>query len=742
MRILLLLIATAQWANSEVRTAGRVESLAPLERGARFALANSQSASIEFFAANVIRVRYVPTPATVARETGAVVEGTATPVQVDFSDSPSAYTFRTSALRIAVSKDPFRLEFFWPDGRPMMLDGTPGYGYDDANGRVFTQKAAQPGERFLGIGARGGPLDRRGRNFVFFNVDRAEYKEFDDPLYLSFPVYYSFVNGRASAVFFDNAATPFFDLAKASPETVLLAASRGVVDYYLIAGPSPHTIARSVARLTGLTPLPPKWTLGYHQSRYSYDSEAELLDVAGRLRAARIPADVLWLDIDYMDRFNNLTWNPETFPNPGEMSSKLDANGFARVAIVEPLLLKSDPWWEELESRGFLLTDPDRKPIVNTIWYGDVGWMDFTLTPFRNWYKDRLKQFLDSAGIDGIWNDLNEPARNVMPEAVYDFDGQRRTDEEARNLYALKVTELSYQSMRELRPNRRPWIISRSGFQGIQRFSANWSGDAGASWESIRTNIAMSLGMAFTGQNFFGHDTGGFLGSPDPEMFVRWLQFSLYTPLFRNHADKDSARREPWVFAEPHYSIIRNTIEERYRLLPYLYSVMEHSSRTGDPFLAPPSFYFPSDDALFQQNLDFMTGPYILAAPIAEPDMRERTVRLPPGWWYDPASSTWHRGQQGIRAAAPLDRIPVFIREGSIIPRGPVIQHTREQASEFDLDVYPGADTAFSLYDDDGLSMDYTRGTFARTQFTLTHGLAGITLAARRSGGMTPPRRT
>ncbi|MBM3736603.1 MAG: DUF5110 domain-containing protein, partial [Acidobacteria bacterium] len=164
--------------------------------------------------------------------------------------------------------------------------------------------------------------------------------------------------------------------------------------------------------------------------------------------------------------------------------------------------------------------------------------------------------------------------------------------------------------------------------------------------------------------------------------------------------------------------------------------------RTGDPFLAPPSFYFPSDDALFQQNLDFMTGPYILAAPIAEPDMRERTVRLPPGWWYDPASSTWHRGQQGIRAAAPLDRIPVFIREGSIIPRGPVIQHTREQASEFDLDVYPGADTAFSLYDDDGLSMDYTRGTFARTQFTLTHGLAGITLAARRSGGMTPPRRT
>jgi alpha-glucosidase len=726
-----------------IRFANRVESLQPVESGFRLSLDGGQSVVFTFVAGNLLRVAYTP-PDRVARATGAVSNGTPDRVPVQFTDSGSTLTFAMPAMRVSVNRDPFRITLLWPDGAIMARDHTPSFGYDDASGRVFNQRSILPGERLLGAGARGGPLDRRGRQFVFFNVDRAEYKELDDPLYLSFPLYYSIAGGRAYGLFLDNAATPFFDLGKGQADVALLAAAQGNIDFYIAAGPSPGVVAASMARILGTMPLPPKWALGYHQSRYSYLSEGELGEVASRLRQSRIPCDVLWLDIDYMDRFRNLTWDPERFPDPRAMCARLERDGFARVAIVEPCVKTDDPWWEELAAKRHVLTDAARRPVVNTIWYGDVGWMDFSLSPFRAWYKDKLKAFLD-VGIDGIWNDLNEPARNVMPEAVYDFDGERRTDEEARNLYALKVTELSHQAMSELRPNRRPWIISRSGFSGIQRYSANWSGDASATWESLRTNIQMSLGMAASGQTFFGHDTGGFLGSPDGELFVRWLQFSLFTPLFRNHADKDSAPREPWAFADPFYGIIKSTIEERYRLLPFLYSAMEAASRIGDPLVIPPAFDYPGDDALYSRNLDLLVGHYLLVAPVAEPGARERAVRLPAGLsWFEPPTGAWHRGGQEIRVAAPLDRIPVLIREGSLIPRGPLVQHTREEApTTLDLAVYPGRDTAFDLYEDDGISLDYTRGQFLRTRLSLTHGLDGITVSTRRAGGaLTPARRT
>src|SRR6185436_11373032 len=223
---------------------------------------------------------------------------------------------------------------------------------------------------------------------------------------------------------------------------------------------------------------------------------------------------------------------------------------------------------------------------VTDIWFGRVGWFDFTKPTAVRFYVDVLKSFL-STGISATWNDLNEPAANYMVDGIYDFNGDPRTDQQARNVYALHESAASYQAQLEARPNVRPWILSRAGYAGMQRYAANWGGDQTASFDSMRVSVQMASSMALSGQNQYGHDIGGFIGSPSPELFLRWLELGSYTTFFRNHAINTSAAREPWAFGEPYLSMAREIIGERYRLMPYLYSLMARASRTGVPALAP-----------------------------------------------------------------------------------------------------------------------------------------------------------
>lgn len=283
-------------------------------------------------------------------------------------------------------------------------------------------------------------------------------------------------------------------------------------------------------------PLPPKWALGYHQSRVNYSSQQQLLNLASEFRTRKIPCDALYLDLYYKDRLNLFTWDPVTFPNPIKMNASLEASGFKRVNIFDPFIIRRDPLWRFLDSSKYLLTDANTgNTLVTSIFLGTGGWIDFTKDATRTWYAEAMKTFL-STGVSAVWDDLNEPAQNDMPTAMYDFHGHPRIDLHARNFYALAQTSLSYRVQKELHPAVRPWGLSRSGYAGIQRYAANWSGDTLTTFDSLRVSIQISTSMGLSGQNFFGHDIGGFLGSPTPALFVRWLQFASYTPLFRNHA--------------------------------------------------------------------------------------------------------------------------------------------------------------------------------------------------------------
>lgn len=735
-------------AHAELRGAGDVVGTTTTGRGIEFRLTSGGIGRVEFRRTDVVRVRIAPSGRFDANGTAALIDSEPLAVAPTIYDTASVTYLVSVDAVVAVSKQPFGVIVWRSNGSLVQSELSGGTRWDTATGMVMTQKFALPDEHYFGFGERGGPIDRRGRRFFMYNTDRAGYDEFADPLYITIPFYWGLRGGDAYGVYFDNPAFPFFNADPDKDGIFTFGALAGELDYYVMSGPTPADVARQYASLTGRPQLPPLWTLGFHQSRYGYASQAEILNVASTLRAERFPADVLYFDIDYLDRLQTFSWNPSTFPNPHAMNAALDAQGFKRVNIIEPIVRTDDRLWDLLAWSGHFVRAPDGAPLVNTIWYGLVSWLDFTQPAAATWFGDMVKAFI-STGITALWLDLNEPAQNFMPEAVYLGMGnsvnapEARSDLQIRNLYALLEAKTAYQALAEARPGMRPWLFSRSGFAGMQRYSSNWGGDALSTFDSLRVSVAMSQSMALSGQNQFGHDIGGFLDSPSAELFVRWMEFAAYTPLFRNHAMNTSLPREPWVFGEPYSTMVRGIIEEHYRLLPYLYSLMAHASASGSPALSPLMFHFPKDERTYTSDTDFMLGPSLLVAPVVAEGATTRTVYLPAGTeWFNAAAADQRLPGGTVQTVdAPLDRTPLFIRAGAVIPKGPVVQHTGERPlTDPRVHLYSGPETTFLMYEDDGLTFDYQNGVHLWTALTRRDVDEGAEVEARRVGGTwTPP---
>ncbi|HEY8154232.1 MAG TPA: glycoside hydrolase family 31 protein [Myxococcota bacterium] len=741
--LLVLFLFWSDRAPAAVTFAGNVLSTSVAPDTVDMVVAGGAVARIQMLDSDLVRVRVSPAGTFGTRLSGAIAAAGLTPPGAAIHDSAGAAYLITSAMTVVVLKAPFRVVVLRPDGSLVVADQEVAVGWDADSGLVFNRKYAPPDEHYFGLGFRGGPIDRRGRRFVLANTDNAAYGEFSDPLYSSFPFYYGVRGGKVYGLFFDNPAIPFFNMVLDGTDEVLFGALDGEIDYYVMAGPEPARVARTYAALTGFTALPPKWSLGYHQSRFDPRSQAEYLEVAAEFRSRRIPADVLYFDLYYMDLLQIFSWDPVRFPDPVGMNTTLESMGFKRVNIIDPVIHVLDRLWPTFDHYRFFLTDAQGRSLINDIFYGTLSWIDFTRSQTRAAYKDLLKIFL-STGVTAVWNDLNEPARNFMPEAVYDFDGERRSDLQARNLYALNNVSLTSEALRELRPGERPWIIARSGYAGIQRYAANWSGDALSTFDALRVSVQISNSMGLSGQNFFGHDIGGFLGDPSPELFIRWLAFGSYIPLFRNHSTDTSLPREPWVFGEPYTSMAKSIIEQRYRLLPYLYSLFAEAAAGGQPPVAPTLFHFPADEGSYAQDQEFMLGPQLLVAPVVQEGATTRTVYLPSGSdWVDYYTDAVHQGGQTVNVPAPLDRIPVFVRAGSLLPGGPVVQHVGEPVAPLvRLDVYPGPASEFVLYEDDGATLDYARGVFLRTRLSRTAESSGTEVGiVREQGSWAPPAR-
>ncbi|MBA2526379.1 MAG: hypothetical protein H0V18_11470, partial [Pyrinomonadaceae bacterium] len=543
-------------------------------------------------------------------------------------------------------------------------------------------------------------------------------------------------------LFLDNTYRTYFDMGKTAPERYTFGAAGGELNYYLFTGGlerSPKEVLRNYIELTGHTPLPPIWALGYQQSRWSYFPESRVREIVRRFREGRIPADVIYLDIDYMDGYRIFTWDKSRFPDPGKMISDFRADGFRTVIIVDPGV-KTDENYEvyrQGRAGGYFTKAADGKEFHAKVWPGACAFPDYTDPRARRWFGSLHKGHTEE-GVAGFWNDMNEPATfrpddpqeppifhhpgKTFPLSVqHAGDGLPGDHARYHNVYGMQMARATFEGLRQLRPDVRPFVLTRAGYAGVQRYSAVWTGDNVASWEHLRLVIPMLANLGVSGVPLVGADVGGFVGSPSGELYARWLQTAALTPIVRSHTNAGSKDQEPWSYGPDFERINRATIELRYKLLPYLYSLFHEHTETGAPVMRPLWFEYPKDVRTYLIEDEYLVGRELLVAPVLNEGEVKRRVYFPKGdVWIDWWTGERHGGGSEAEIAAPLDRLPLFARAGAAIPVQPVVQHTGEMARvPVSVLVVPGADNTSRSYEDSGEGYSYQEGAFGMTTVTL-----------------------
>jgi alpha-glucosidase len=663
-------------------------------------------------------------------------------------EEPDDVVIATEEVEAVVHRSPLLVEFrdakshrtINADALPMMWDPHVN------NQRLHTIGAAKKlgfDEHFYGLGEKAARFDKRRSQFSMWNSDTPAYKEGTDPIYQDIPFYLGWQAGGAYGIFFDNSYRTHFDFAAESPDRVAFSAEGGEMNYYFFQGPSIKKILGRYADLTGHLPMPPKWALGNQQSRWSYFPDTAAEEVVRRYRAEDLPLDVLHLDIDYMQEYRVFTWNREGYPDPTAFTEKLRKQGVKVVVIVDPGVKYEPPApgitdaanpelaaqdksyyvFNQGTAKDYFLKRADGKPWIGAVWPGKAVYADFTLDAAARWWGDLHRAYLEH-GVAGIWNDMNEPSdfldqtgKTQMDVVTYD-DGAKSPYAGNRNLFALNEARATYEGLVRLRPNDRPYIITRAAYAGIQRYSTMWTGDNTATWDAMALSIPMFETLGLSGEPFVGADAGGFIGRTDAELLTRWYQIAFLTPFCRNHAQRDAYDHEPWRFGTYYEDIIRKYLKLRYRFLPFLYTTLEEAHRTGVPIFRPLLLNYQNDANTLDIDDEFMIGSDLLVAPILKPGLTGRLVYLPEGTWYDYWTGRQFTGGRMIHAYAPLETVPLYVRGGAIVPMGPEMNYVGEKATDpVTFEIYPDGQgrAEVSLYEDDGLSPAYRNGVERRT---------------------------
>ncbi len=715
------------------REIGPVDSIRPLPNGVELKAGKSR-VRVVALSPSVVRVRYAPDGSFAPEHSFAVVTDTGfIPPQVRLEETPQAVAFRTGELIVRIQKSPFAIVFLDP-AEKVILQDDPLRPATWRNTEFRVWKLMPKDEHYFGLGDKAGPIDHRDQAFTMWNTDAFGWGEGTDPLYKSIPFFLGMHAGAAYGVFLDNTYRTSFDFGKELRDVFSFGADGGELDYYFFYGPHPKKVVEQYTALTGRTPLPPRFALGYQQSRYSYFPEARVRAIANEFRARKIPADVLYLDIDYEDGYRSFTVDRQRFPNFEGMIHDLGQQGFKVVTIVD-LHLKREPGYQpydEAVAGDHLVKNPDGSEYVGKVWPGDSVFPDFTRSATRAWFGGLYTDFV-RMGVRGIWNDMNEPSVFRYPDRTMPLETVHRVEEritdhrEVHNLVGMQNVRATYEGLLRLRPDLRPLVLTRAGFAGTQRYAATWTGDNQSTWSHLRLSVPTLLSLGISGYAFVGDDIGGFDGSPAPELFTRWIELGAFNPFYRNHTSTGTLDQEPWVHGPEHEAIRRRYIETRYRLLPYIYTSMEETSRTGVPLMRPMFMEFADQPDLATEDREFMFGADLLVAPKVVETLDPYEVNLPRGAWFDFWTGERIEGGKRLQVNPPLDTLPVYARAGAIIPEQPLVQNTDEKPQgPLTLRVYPGPDCRGSLYLDDGNTFAYQRGESSRTSFTCALSAEGV----------------
>ncbi len=637
-------------------------------------------------------------------------------------------SFRISArsCEIRISRNGI-IEFISQGGQVMRRDFPPVFMSD---GFKHSVEMAE-GSRIYGFGEKAFTLNLRGRRLKLWNRDAdGKYGSGSDPLYLGMPLYLSTSKEFQYMCFYENSSQADFDLGSSQLNTITGDFLTGPPKYYLIFGDI-KSLYRNYALLTGFPHMPPEWSFGFHQSRWSYMDDREVESIAEGFRKHDLPVSAIHLDIDYMDGFRVFTFDRERFAKIGELTEKLGKDGIRIVTIIDPAV-KWDPEYSVFREgldKDYYCSAPDGNTIYAPVWPGSAAFPDFSSDEVRKWWGGQYEKLL-KAGISGFWHDMNEPAAfvlwgdNSLPLCAVHKLGKHVS---VHNTYALFMAQAAYESLSTLKGQERPFILSRSGWSGQQKYSWIWTGDSESTWEQLRTTVSTVLGLSLSGIPFTGPDIGGFAGSPSSELFLRWFQMSSFLPFFRTHSSKGYPMREPWNFGEPFLSIIRKYLKNRYMLLPYIYSEAYRTHVTGEPMIKPLFWIEPELEGTDTESA-FLLGDSMLVAPVTSPNADGVRIRLPDGPWY----SYWnpdvsYTGGNTASIGATLDEIPVLVRGKSIVPLN------REGILEIHL--YFGKEEgefAYEMHRDDSL----IDGKASTENFRVTEEGDGISLEWRRSGSL------
>ncbi|MCE0482691.1 MAG: hypothetical protein LV479_00450 [Methylacidiphilales bacterium] len=613
-----------------------------------------------------------------------------------------------------------------------------------APGRCFGQSGeasvfeftAEPGDQYYGFGEKWTGFEHSGKTTKFWNTDVwADFhsesyvngKPAPDPVYVSVPylivkrknTYLGFLLNNPHATYISTGHKISIANQKALAESkraIHLGAEQGQPNLFLLFGPSLPELTRKLQKLVGVTPRPPIWALGYHQCRWGYESAADLEALNKAFRKYEIPADGLWLDIDYMDHYKIFTYNKKHFPHPRKAFKKLNDAGRKVIPILDPGVTQEPGYgvYDRGRKAEAFCQNPQKHDYIGLVWPGITVFPDFSLKSSRDWWAGEVAEFA-RAGLYGAWLDMNDPSTGPVDNQDMLFQHGRKEHSFYHNQYALGMAMATRQGFLQAHPNRRPFLLCRSGCIGTSRFTAIWTGDNYSNYHHLKNGIAVTLNLALSGIPFNGGDVTGFGGDTYPELMMDWFKAAFLFPVFRNHACHSTRKQEPWALGPRVLKVVRKFIRLRYRLRPYLYQLFIEQERSGEAILRPLFYDFADTPSLPLGLIDdqFMVGPSIMQAPFVREKEKTREVVLPKGHWFSAMEGKWLEGGRKISVRATEGETPLYIPDGAILPLARTAPHEHAHNSrkvDFHLFLAKKSRAAFRYTFDDGVSFAYRQG--------------------------------
>lgn len=721
---------------------------------------DSVSLQVSVYSDDVVRLRFVPGIAAVDRGWLFDLSGFSGPKTFALEqDDATALSFKTGALKLRVDET-CKPEVTDLAGRVIWktFDGF------FSNGKTASISRTLPTlERIYGLGEKTGAGNRRGRRLTNWNSDPAwilpekRYTPTTDPIYQSHPFYLTVNEGKSSGAYLASSFRSVFDLGAMKTDRVALQVDDKTIDLFLFAGPTPQDVVSSYTRLVGRSPAPPRYSLGFHQARWSYTPDARVRAIANEFRTRKLPADAVWLDIDYMDGYRSFTFHPQNFADPKALTGELKTLGFRTITILDPGI-KYDPnagygAYDRGVAANAFIKDAQGVAVQRKCWPEWAVFPDFSGKNGRDYWASEVSRFLTSSNVSALWIDMNEPAvfheEGFPNDAPVAGDGHPTTFAEIRNLYGSLMAKATYEGALAARPDERPFILTRAGFSGVQKHAAVWTGDAESTWDTLAMLPAQLVGMSISGIAMVGSDVGGFTGAESPEMYGRWFEIGTFSPFFRGHVMKEkdgkaTPDQEPWSFGTEIESATQKLLTLRYSLIPYWEQQLVEHENKGTPVLRPLWWDAPNDPQSLVREDEWFIGPSLLVAPVTKTGVTTHEVYLPPGRFVDFHTGTLLDGGKTITTQAPIGRVPMYARAGSVIPMQAPREYT-DQAIEDTrfIDVFAGANGSAELHEDDGKSFAYRKDGFTRTRVSVQTSAQATTIALEaRTGAFVPKART